>query len=60
MERYNIKSVEKKWQDIWSSKKNYKAVLDKKKKNFIVLKCFHIPQEKFTWDMLETIPLVMY
>ena len=32
MERYNIKSVEKKWQDIWSSKKNAKAGLDKKKK----------------------------
>ena len=57
MERYNIKRVEKKWQDIWSSKKNDKAVLDKKKKNFIVLKCFHILRVKFTWDMLEIIQL---
>ena len=34
MERYNIKNVEKKWQEIWSSKKNDAAVLDRKKKNF--------------------------
>ena len=32
MERYNIKNVEKKWQDIWSKKKPYAAVLNNKKK----------------------------
>ena len=36
MERYNIKDVEKKWQGIWSTKKNDAAVLDRKKKKFIV------------------------
>ena len=35
MERYNIKNVEKKWQDIWSTQKNAAAILDKNKKNFI-------------------------
>jgi len=46
MERYNIKSVEKKWQDIWSSKKNDKAVLDKKKKKFYCLEMFPYPSGK--------------
>ena len=30
MERYNIKTVEKKWQDIWLKKKVNSAILDKK------------------------------
>ena len=29
MERYNIKNVEEKWQDIWSSKKTDSVILDK-------------------------------
>jgi leucyl-tRNA synthetase len=36
MERYNIKNVEEKWQNVWTSKKTYAATLDKNKKNFIV------------------------
>ena len=36
MERYNIKDVEKKWQDNWFKNKTYSAILDKNKKNFIV------------------------
>ena len=36
MERYNIKNIEKKWQDIWSTEKVDAATLDKNKKNFIV------------------------
>ena len=35
MERYNIKNVEEKWQNVWASKKTDAATLDKKKKNFI-------------------------
>ena len=31
MERYNIKNVEKKWQNIWYTKKTNAAVLDKNK-----------------------------
>ena len=34
MERYNIKNVEKKWQDFWSEKKTNPAILDKNKKKF--------------------------
>ena len=34
MERYNIKNIEKKWQDIWSTKKIDKATIDKNKKKF--------------------------
>ena len=55
MERYNIKNVEKKWQDIWSKKKTDAALLNNKKKNSIVLKCFHILQVKFIWAMFEII-----
>ena len=30
MERYNIKIVEKKWQDFWSKEKTNIAIVDKK------------------------------
>ena len=43
MERYNIKNVEKKWQDIWSNKKTDAAILDKKKKKFYCLEMFPYP-----------------
>jgi len=46
MERYNIKNVEKKWQDIWSSKKTYASNLDKKKKKFYCLEMFPYPSGK--------------
>ena len=29
MERYNVKEVEKKWQDIWAKKKTDAAIIDK-------------------------------
>ena len=46
MERYNIKNVEKKWQDIWSSKKSNASVLDKSKKKFYCLEMFPYPSGK--------------
>jgi len=46
MERYNIKSVEKKWQDIWSKKKTDAAILDKNKKKFYCLEMFPYPSGK--------------
>ena len=46
MERYNIKSVEKKWQDIWSSQKTDAAILDKNKKKFYCLEMFPYPSGK--------------
>jgi len=46
MERYNIKNVEKKWQEIWSSKKSDSSVLDKSKKKFYCLEMFPYPSGK--------------
>ena len=46
MERYNIKNVEKKWQDIWAKKKTNAAILDKKKKKFYCLEMFPYPSGK--------------
>ena len=46
MERYNIKSVEKKWQDIWSKEKTHSAILNKNKKKFYCLEMFPYPSGK--------------
>ena len=46
MERYNIKSIEKKWQDIWSSKKTDSVTIDKNKKKFYCLEMFPYPSGK--------------
>ena len=40
MERYNIKSVEKKWQDFWSEKKTNAAKVNRNKKKFYCLEMF--------------------
>ena len=36
MERYNIKNIEEKWQDTWSSKKIDSAFLNKKKEKILL------------------------
>ncbi len=46
MERYNIKIVEKKWQNIWSKKKADAAILNKNKKKFYCLEMFPYPSGK--------------
>ena len=46
MERYNIKDVEKKWQNIWSKKKSDAAILNKNKKKFYCLEMFPYPSGK--------------
>ena len=46
MERYNIKNVEKKWQDFWSEKKTNVVNIDKKKKKFYCLEMFPYPSGK--------------
>ena len=46
MERYNIKNVEKKWQEIWSKNKTNAAVIDKSKKKFYCLEMFPYPSGK--------------
>ena len=46
MERYNIKNIEKKWQEIWSKKKTDNAFLDKNKKKFYCLEMFPYPSGK--------------
>ena len=46
MERYNIKNVEEKWQNVWASKKTDAAILDKNKKKFYCLEMFPYPSGK--------------
>ena len=46
MERYNIKNVEKKWQEIWSKKKINTAIKNKNKKKFYCLEMFPYPSGK--------------
>ena len=46
MERYNIKNVEKKWQDIWSKQKTNSVILNKNKKKFYCLEMFPYPSGK--------------
>ncbi len=46
MERYNFKTVEKKWQDFWEKNKTFKAKKDKNKKKFYCLEMFPYPSGK--------------
>ena len=46
MERYNIKSVEKKWQELWANKKTDAAIVNKNKKKFYCLEMFPYPSGK--------------
>ena len=46
MERYNIKNIEKKWQEIWQQKKVNNSILDKSKKKFYCLEMFPYPSGK--------------
>ena len=43
MERYNPKTVENKWQEIWSKKKIHKTSKDRKLKKFYCLEMFPYP-----------------
>ena len=46
MERYNFKTVEKKWQQHWEKEKTFSAKIDKKKKKFYCLEMFPYPSGK--------------
>ena len=46
MERYNIKNIEKKWQDIWSKNNTNSSKIDKNKKKFYCLEMFPYPSGK--------------
>jgi len=46
MERYNIKLIEKKWQDIWLKEKTNASILNKNKKKFYCLEMFPYPSGK--------------
>ena len=46
MERYNIKSVEEKWQAVWSNQKTDISVLNKNKAKFYCLEMFPYPSGK--------------
>ncbi|MEE4177372.1 MAG: leucine--tRNA ligase [Bacteroides sp.] len=40
---YNFREVEKKWQDVWKTKKTYKTEIDRQKPKFYVLDMFPYP-----------------
>jgi len=46
VERYNFKTVEKKWQKIWDEKKEFSAKIDRSKKKFYCLEMFPYPSGK--------------
>ncbi|MDB0029484.1 leucine--tRNA ligase [Candidatus Pelagibacter ubique] len=46
MERYNFKTVEKKWQNFWDNNKTFVTQLDKSKKKFYCLEMFPYPSGK--------------
>ena len=46
MERYNFKSIEQKWQNIWSSQKSFSVKIDKSKKKYYCLEMFPYPSGK--------------
>ncbi|MDC1128097.1 leucine--tRNA ligase [Candidatus Pelagibacter sp.] len=43
MERYNFKTVEKKWQEFWSQNQTFKSEIKKNKKKFYCLEMFPYP-----------------
>ena len=46
MERYNFKTIEKKWQDRWDKEKSFSVKTDKNKKKFYCLEMFPYPSGK--------------
>ena len=46
MDRYNFKTVEKKWQTFWEENKSFKSDIDKNKKKFYCLEMFPYPSGK--------------
>ncbi len=46
MQRYNFKTIEKKWQDFWEKNKTFKTKVDKNKKKFYCLEMFPYPSGK--------------
>tara|TARA_B100001057_G_scaffold145352_1_gene145308 strand:+ start:927 stop:3461 length:2535 start_codon:yes stop_codon:yes gene_type:complete len=46
VERYNFKTIEKKWQDEWEKNKTFSADIDKTKKKFYCLEMFPYPSGK--------------
>tara|TARA_X000000950_G_scaffold44100_1_gene49785 strand:- start:2042 stop:4576 length:2535 start_codon:yes stop_codon:yes gene_type:complete len=46
VERYNFKSIETKWQNIWENEKTFSTSVDKNKKKFYCLEMFPYPSGK--------------
>ncbi len=46
VDRYNFKSIEKKWQKIWEEEKTFSVKIDKNKKKFYCLEMFPYPSGK--------------
>ena len=46
MDRYNFKTIEEKWQNLWAKNKTFKTKTDKSKKKFYCLEMFPYPSGK--------------
>ena len=46
LDRYNFKTVEKKWQQTWDKSKNFSSKIDKSKPKFYCLEMFPYPSGK--------------
>ena len=46
MDRYNFKSIEKKWQEEWEKNKTFSTTVNNNKKKFYCLEMFPYPSGK--------------
>ena len=57
-ERYDFKTIEKKWQNYWKENQCFKTTEDKTKEKYYVLEMFPYPRANCIWVMCGTIPSV--